>query len=391
MRHAAGRGRLAAAAVMLGWAALAQAAEWRIGVELPLTGTLAQAGTEMYRGIQVAADIYNRQHPQDRISLIAIDDESNPAKAVAAVEKLASQNVVAIAGAANSNCAGPASEAANKAGLVYVTSGGTSDDLVRRGLKTFFRVSNTQGYTKGMQGLFAALGVKSVAIVYSTKDATSDLAKRLDAALKAGGIATTLHAFDPSTSDFKPILSKVKLQDRPDAMAMIGYENDYVGILRAARVLKPNLKAIAAPWAFASPRVAASFPDLVPNVYGATVLASPPDLRSAEQRDFADTYRRLFKTESNYQSQTSFVYAQLLFGAIARARKDGTLAKGGLADALRKTAANDTFIGPVGFDANGDNPAYVANMGQFGRDGRLSVVWPAARATAKPQFPGVPW
>ncbi|MEX3962892.1 ABC transporter substrate-binding protein [Paraburkholderia sp. EG286B] len=385
------RGTLAAALAIALAPSFAHATEWRVGVELPLTGALAQAGTEMYRGIQVAADIYNRRHPQDKITLVAVDDESNPAKAVAAVEQLASQHVVAIAGAANSNCAGPASEAANKAGLVYVTSGGTSDDMVTRGLKNFFRVSNTPGYTKGMVGLFNTLGVKSVAIVYSTKDATSDLAKQLDTALKAQGVKTFLHAYDPSISDFKPLINKVKLQDKPDAMAMIGYENDYVGILRASRVLKPELKAIAAPWAFASPKMAQSFPDLVPNVYGATVLSSPADYRSADQRDFSDTYQRLFKTGSNYQSQTSFVYAQLLFDAIASAQKAGTLDKGGLADTLRATRRDDTFIGKVAFDARGDNANYVAHMGQFAHDGKLSLVWPATYATAKPVYPGVPW
>jgi branched-chain amino acid transport system substrate-binding protein len=389
---------IAAAACLLLGTLSAHAAEWRVGVELPFTGPLAQAGTEMYRGVQVAADVYNRRNPQNHVTLIAIDDESNPAKAVAAVEKLASQKVVAIAGAANSNCAGPASEAADKAGIVYMTSGGTSDDMVSRGLKTFFRVSNTPGYAKGMIGLFDKLGVKSVSIVYSTKDATSDLAKQLDTALKAKGVTTTLHAFDPSMTDFKPVINKIKLQDKPDAMAMIGYENDYVGILRASKVLKPQLKAIAAPWAFASPKMAASFPDLVPNVYGATVLASPADYRSADQKEFSETYKRLFNTDSNYQSQTSFAYAQLLFDAIARSDKAGTLAKGGLANTLRNgtgtgaaDAGNDSFLGKVSFDARGDNPGYVAHMGQFKSDGKLVVVSPADYATGKPQYPGVPW
>lgn len=375
-------------------AAPAHAAELKLGVELPLTGALAQAGTEMYRGIQVAADIHNRRHPDDKVVLSVIDDESNPAKAVAAVEKLASQGVMAVAGAANSNCAGPASEAADKAGLVYMTSGGTSEDMVSRGLKTFFRVSSTPGYAAGMVGLFTQLGVKSVAIVYSTKDATSDLARQVEKGLAAKGVKVTMHAYDPSVTDFKPMINKVKLQDRADAMAMIGYENDYVGILRAAKVLKPStIKAIAAPWAFASPKMAASFPDLVPHVYGATVLSSPADYRSADQKDFSETYKRMFKTASNYQSQTSFVYAKLLIGAMARAAsgRSADQARKALPDVLRKTSSDDTFLGKVSFDARGDNPHYEAHMGQFEKDGSLAVVWPAQYATAKPVYPGVPW
>ncbi|MGC5371905.1 hypothetical protein, partial [Klebsiella pneumoniae] len=76
------------------------------------------------------------------------------------------------------------------------------------------------------------------------------------------------HAFDPAISDFKPIVNKIKLQDKPEVIAMIGYENDYVGILRAARVLKPAVKAMVGVWSLATPKMAQDFPDLVPNVYG---------------------------------------------------------------------------------------------------------------------------
>jgi len=66
--------------------------------EAPLSGTLARAGAGLNEGIQVAADVFNRKNGKHKIKLITIDDESSPAKAVAAVEKLASQNVVAITG-----------------------------------------------------------------------------------------------------------------------------------------------------------------------------------------------------------------------------------------------------------------------------------------------------
>jgi branched-chain amino acid transport system substrate-binding protein len=371
--------------------ASAQADVFNVGVQLPLTGPLALAGTEMAQGIQVAADVFNRQHPKHQIKLLVIDDESTPAKAVAAVEKLASQGVVAIAGSANSNNAGPASDAANKAGLVYITSGGTSDEMVNRGLKKFFRISNTGGYAAGMVGLFSDMGVKSVSVIYSTRDATADLANKLKMALEPKGVKVTLHPFDPAISDFKPILNKVKLQDKSEAIAMVGYENDYVGILRAAKIIRPNVKAIAGPWALATPKMAASFPDLVPHVYGATVLASPANDGSPGSKDFADTFKRLFNTASTYHSQTSFVYSQLLFEAILRSHDAGTLAKGGLAEELRKTRTDNSLLGPVAFDAKGDNPNYRAHMGQFQQNGDIAIVWPKQYATEKMHFPKVSW
>jgi len=372
-------------------AATAYAEEFNVGIQLPLTGPLALAGTEMYQGIQVSADLFKRQHPKHKIKLIVIDDESAPAKAVAAVEKLASQGVVAIAGSANSNTAGPASETANKAGLVYITSGGTSDDMVNRGLKKFFRISNTPGYAAGLIGLFSDMGVKSISVVYSTKDATTDLANKVKAGLEPKGVKMTMHAFDPAVTDFKPIINKIKLQDHSQAIAMIGYENDYVGILRAAKVLKPDVKAIAGAWALATPKMAASFPDLMPNVYGAAVLPFPASYDTPDGKEFAETFKRMFNTTSTYHSQTSFVYSQLLFDAILRAHEAGTLDKGGLAEEIRKSKVDKTLLGSVKFDSKGDNPNYQAHMGQFQQNGNIAIVWPKEYATEKINFPKVPW
>ena len=53
---------------------------------------------------------------------------------------------------------------------------GVDDGLVQAGRKNFFRINNTAGYQKALVGLISDLGVKSVSIIYSTKDATEGLA-----------------------------------------------------------------------------------------------------------------------------------------------------------------------------------------------------------------------
>ena len=365
------------------------AEEFLVGVETPLTGSLARVGTGMSEGIQVATDVFNRKNGKHKIKLITIDDESSPAKAVAAVEKLASQNVVAIDGGYGSNNIGPASDAAAKAGLVYITSGGVDEALTQRGLKTFFRINNTAGYSKAMLGLLSEMGAKNVSIVYLTKEATADLAKDVDKALGARGVRTTLHAFDPAITDFKPILNKIKLQDKPDVIAMVGYENDYVGILRAARVLKPDIKAMVGVWSLATSKMWEDFPDLMQNVYGTALLPFPAEFTSADGKDFAETYKKLFGHDPDYLGQFGYVQSQLLFEAIARAADAGTLKTGGIVAELRKTS-RDTLIGKVTFDDKGDNPNFSHRMGQH-QGGKVVIVWPKEYATAKMNFPGVPW
>jgi branched-chain amino acid transport system substrate-binding protein len=373
-----------------GVAGSAQAEELLVGVQIPLTGPLARVGMGTQEGIRVAAEVFNKTNGKHTIKLVTVDDESAPAKAVAAIEKLASEGVVAVTGGYGSNNISPASDAAGKLGLAYITSGGVDDGLVEAGRKNFFRINNTAGYQKALVGLISDLGVKSVSIIYSTKDATEGLATDVQKTLGAKGIKVGMHAFDPAITDFKPILNKVKLQDRSEFIAMVGYENDYVGILRAARVLKPtSVKAIAGVWSLATPKMAADFPDLMPKVYGTAVLPFPVNFTTPEGKSFGEGYKKLHNKEPDYLGQFGYVQSMLLFEAIARAADKGTLKKGGVIEELRKTD-KQTLIGRVQFNAKGDNPNFVQRMGQH-QGKQVVLVWPKESANGKPQFPGVPW
>jgi branched-chain amino acid transport system substrate-binding protein len=378
-----------AAVVSAAISSAARAEEFLVGAELPLTGTLARVGAGMQEGVMVAAEVFNRTNGKHKVKLITVDDESAPAKAIAAVEKLASQGVVAITGGYGSNNIAPASDAANKLNLVYITSGGVDDSLVSSGRKNFFRINNTAGYEKAVLGLISDVGAKSVSIIYSTKEATSDLATSVQKALAAKGIKAEGHSFDPAITDFKPIINKIKLQDKPDMVLMVGYENDYVGILRAARVLKPQVKAMVGVWSLATPKMASEFPDLMPNVFGTALLPYPAVFDSADGKTFADTYKQLYKKEPDYLGQFGYVQSMLLFEAIARAADKGTLKKGGIVDEMRKTD-RETLIGRVQFGANGDNLNFVHRMGQH-QDKKIVIVWPKASATGKTAYPAVPW
>lgn len=366
------------------------AKDYLVGVELPLTGAYSRMGNGTLEGITVGVNMFNKKNPKYNVKLASIDDEGSPAKAVAAVEKLISQGVVAITGGYGSNMTGPASEAANKAGIVFLSSGATAQELTERGLKTFFRTNGTLGYVKAMNGLFSDMKVKSISIVYSTKDATSTLAQMVHKDLVAKGLKVTMHSFDPSLTDFKPIINKIKLQDKSELIAMYGYENDYVGIIRAAKVLKPTtVKAIVGGWSLAVPKMATDFPDLMPNVFGAAMVPHPVEYKDAEGKAFATEFKKLYRKDPDYAAQYGFVQAQIICEAIKRAEEKGTLAKGGLVEEVRKTN-RDTLIGKVAFDKTGDNPHFLQKMGQH-QNGRIVIVWPRKDATGTMKFPAVPW
>lgn len=385
---------LAAGLVALGSLAAAGslgAEEFKIGSHVPLTGKLARVGTGMHEGIAVALALANERYAgKHSFTLEEIDDETSPAKAVAAVEKLAADGVVGFTGGYGSNIIGPASEAAAKAGLPYITSGGVAPELTERGMTGFFRINNSAGYGKAMVGLFEQMGVEKVSILYSNKEATSGMAKYVEKNLKERGIEVAMHEFDGSTTDFKPVMNNVKLRDRPDAVAMIGYENDYVGILRAGTVLKPDLKAMVGVWSLATSQMNEEFHDLVQNVYGTSLLPYPVEFQGDEAQAFAAKYEELHGQKPDYLGQFGYVQTNLLVDAIVRAWEDDQkIGTGEVAEELR-AAETDTLIGVVAFDEKGDNPNFSHRMGQH-RGDRVEIVWPETARTAEMNYPAVPW
>lgn len=369
----------------------ASAADFKLGEHVPLTGNLARVGIGMHEGIAVAIDMANKKYAgKHTFSIQTIDDETNPAKAIAAVEKLASDGVIALTGGYGSNIIGPASEAADKAGLTYITSGGVAPELTKRDLSTFFRINNSAGYGKAIVGLIKDMGVKKVSVIFSNKEATAAMSKYVEKSLSDAGIEVVMHEFDGSTTDFKPIVNKVKLRDHADVVAMIGYENDYIGILRAANVLKPDVKAMVGVWSLATSQMNTEFHDLVQGVYGTSLLPFPVVFQGEEAQTFAATYNTLHGKEPDYLGQFGYVQTSLLVDAIVRAHDDDQkIDAGEISDELRATKT-ETLIGDVVFDANGDNPNFSHRMGQHQGD-KVEIVWPASAATAKMNFPKVPW
>ncbi len=207
--------------------------------------------------------------------------------------------------------------------------------------------------------------------------------------MKDKGATVRMRPFDAATMDFKPILMKLKVQDRPEAMVMIGYENDYVGILRAAKIIKPEVRIAVAAWSLAIQKMATEFPDLVDHVCGGSTLSYPPQFKDGEAREFADTYHRMFNKYPDFQSVFGYVQAALLFDALSRAADAGHLDRQGIIDALHKTD-KVTLIGRVRFDEHGDNADFAQRIAQH-QNGKINLVWPAAAATGELILPARSW
>lgn len=368
---------------------IAAQADILVGLESPITGAYAHAGQDEQHGVEVAVELYNKNTQGEKIKLITIDDESEPAKAIAAVEKLGSEKVVAIISGYGSNLTGPASKAADKLGIPLVTAGATSNNLAKQGLKSFFQILNNDGYKKALTGIYKKLGPKTVSILYSTKESTSNLAEEMKKELEGSGITLKMHAFDPSTSDYKPLLNKIKLQDKPDLLQMMAYENDYIAILKAGKILKPKVDGVMAIWSLLTPDMLKEHGDLMQGVFGTATLGVPATFTTDDGKAFYKQFNDQFKKNPGYIDVYGYVGAKVLLGAIARAEAAGKVTSATITEQLRKTN-EETLLGPVKFDDTGFNTEFVQRIAQVQGD-RIEIVWPDNAATAKPLYPKTPW
>lgn len=370
----------------------AVAAEIPVGVELPLTGHFAKQGLGQLRGIKIAVQAFNEASGgKDTIKLVTIDNESQPAKSVAAVEKLASEGVVAITGGYGSNVVGPAAQAADKLKIPYVSSGAIADSLTKQGMKYYFQILNTEGYSVPIVKLVEMLKIKSVSTVYSTAESTSQLAKSTEKDLTAAGVKVMMHAFEPSTTDFTPIINKVRLQDRPEAILMVGYQNDEIGIMRAAKVLKPKIKTLIGTYEVTVPEMIKDNADLAQNVFGLSLLSFPAEFPTPDGKVFAKIHEDLFKGHDfSYIEEYGYAGAKVLFDAIQHvSAKNEKPTPDNLRAELAKTDV-DTVLGHIRFNSDGLNTEYMQHIGQI-QGKKVVIVWPDKLATGKMVYPGLPW
>ncbi|MBX3611057.1 MAG: ABC transporter substrate-binding protein [Hydrogenophaga sp.] len=225
------------AALALAWPVLglAQTAPTiKVGAIGPLSGSTADAGTEMLRGIQIAVEEFNRVggYLGRHIELVVKDDESAPAAGVRESEALLQQGTVATIGFCNTGVALKAIPLFQKAQqpLIVPCSAGTPvttqfpapdsyifrnsardaiqapfvvNDLIRRGWTRVAILADTTGYGEaGLKDVVAALKSHGLEPAYVGRFPTgvTDLSKQLGEARATGANAIFTYTVGPENA-----------------------------------------------------------------------------------------------------------------------------------------------------------------------------------------------
>jgi branched-chain amino acid transport system substrate-binding protein len=364
-----------------------------LGAHAPQTGSLAKHGTEQIKGVRVGAEEFE-QRRHIKVDLRVYDDESDPQKAVAAVEKLAGMDKVnAIVGGYGSNLVGPASEAAERYDTPYLTTGAVDTKLSAKKFKNFFRLNYMPGYAAAQSGaikdLFAA---KKVGVLYNSLSATTEIAEVVrDQLVKAGVGVPVFEKFEKGTTNYKPILLKVR-DAGCEVLLVEGYFTDYVGTIKDARILNLPVKAYMGAWGIGTPDFVRELGPMSEYIYGTSIweLGTAPKEAKAEEAEFVALYKAKYKEDPSYIAMLGYLSTKYMLEAIVQGGgKSGNYTPEKTRTALR---AMDV-VGPLGrvaFDEKGDPKYFTAILFQT-QKGNQVVVYPKNRAMGTIEYPAVPW
>jgi branched-chain amino acid transport system substrate-binding protein len=200
----------------------------KIGVLLPLTGSLANVGAGMKDSVMMAAEDINKNGGINNKTLeIVIEDTScDPAKAVPALNKMITQDK--ISALVGGTCSGESLAIAsiltqNK--LVAISPSATNPDITKKGGDYLYRVVPSDSFQAKVAEKYARekLGSKKAAVLYQNDDWGVGLRDAFISEFKAGGgtiVGGEDNSFEKGTTDVRTEIAKIK-SENPDLIYVL--------------------------------------------------------------------------------------------------------------------------------------------------------------------------
>jgi len=324
----------------------------KIGMVIPLTGSIAESGKYGIQGAKLAIEEVNKAggvlgRP---LELVIEDDQSANPTTILAFNKLAGdKNIVAFLGPTRSTQIQAIAPAVQKAGIP-VMIGGTDPTLTHTGNPWFFRFRPNDNYTVRVMADFGGtvLGKKKWAVVHAT-DAFGTSAKTLFLDnLKKQGIEPVMVEGQPNNSpDYTAVALKVK-QSGADVMAtFITYEQDLAIFAKQLRQLGVDLVWVGSP----SITTTTARNLAGPALYGTYAVADFFSGANPQAKAFAEKYQAAYKSPADFFGSWPYDAIHVLAKAIESAKSTDPQK---LRAALLAVKGYQGVEGTYNFDNNGD-------------------------------------
>ncbi|HEX6007041.1 MAG TPA: amino acid ABC transporter substrate-binding protein [Burkholderiales bacterium] len=374
----------------------------RIGASVSVTGQFAELGQTQQRGQELCVRQVNARGGLlgRKVEIVTQDDRSQASDVVAIYEKLLGQDKVDLVFSPYSS---PLTEAVanvtEKYRMPMIAAGAATTSIFKKGRKYIFMLlSPAEIYLEGLIDVAAKRGLKTIAILYEDTLFPKAIALgTVELAKKRGIKAVVLEAYPRQTTDFAPLLAKLKAAN-PDVVAAATYFNDAVAITRQMKAAGVNPKMHAVTVGGDVPKFYETLGRDAEFVYGASQwLPELVTLRAgglipiARQypgaREFTEDYGKAFPGAGlSYHTAQGYAACQILLDAVKRA---GSLDRDRIRNAILGFEGN-TAYGAFKVDADGFQIAHKMVMFQW-QDGKKVIVWPEELAADRPRFPTPPW
>ena len=228
-------------------------------------------------------------------------------------------------------------------------------------------------------------------VLYNSLSATTEIAEVVkDQLVKAGVEVPVFEKFEKGTTNYKPILLKVR-DAGCEVLLVEGYFPDYVGTIKDAKILNFPVKAYMGAWGIGTPEFVRELGPMSEYIYGTSIweMGTAPKEAKAEEAEFVSIYKAKFKEEPSYIAILGYLSTKYVLEAIAQGEgKWGNYSPEDQNGASRHGCGG--FLGRVTFDEKGDPKYFTAILFQT-QKGNQVVVYPKDRAIGTIQYPAVPW
>jgi branched-chain amino acid transport system substrate-binding protein len=323
----------------------------------PLTGQYATFGEELVRGAELAVRDVNAGGGINgqKLTLLVADDACDPKLAVQVAEELTRQRIVFVDGHFCSGASIPASRVYHERGVLMIAPSSTHLRLTEQGFANVFRICGRDD----RQGRFAANyavdnGLADrIAIVQDQTTFGKGIADEFKKGLNERGVREAMdEAISQGDKEFGDLIARM----RDGGIGLVyfgGYHTEASLFVRQARA-----QGLKATMMVNSAMLTREYWDLAGTAAEGTLMTFGPDPRKLPSA--AEVVARFEAEGHEAEARTLYSYAAVQIFADA-ARKAGSTDL----ERLERELHADTFqtvVGPITFDAKGDNAHYEFRM-----------------------------
>jgi branched-chain amino acid transport system substrate-binding protein len=376
--------------------------ELTFGCAVPLTGIFGKDGELVRDAYTIWMEMVNAKGGiggKYKIRIIFYDDQSNPQTSAKLIEKLIKKDKVdLLLGGFGSSQVMAASAAAERHKYPLISGAAASNKLYERGFKYYFgTLGKATEEVRGCVDVFTVVSPKpkTVAIVGANIPFCALACEGYKKYAKKDGFEVVhFELFPLKLQDYNTMLEKAKAKN-PDILLVGSHLGVSLRVMKALKETDFSPKAVAFSYGPTVPAFVEGLKGDAEYVFAASewTLNLPykgPVFGTAE--DFNRAYKERFGRFPDYVEAATAGGAVILQTAVEQLGLKPGIAEADREKLMERLHELDlmTFYGQIHFGKDGANVAHPPVAVQV-QDGKLTNVFPANAAEAKPRYPMPPW